>query len=216
MSIEIKGISKKIAGKQILDNISFSVSDNQITAFLGENGAGKSTTLKIISGFLPPDSGQIIINGQDFAGNRNEIVRQIGYLPENNPVYGELYVKEYLQYVARIFGLKKKTAVDDVIEKVGLTKECHKKIKQLSKGYKQRVGLAQIIIHSPSVLLLDEPTTGLDPKQLFETRRILQELAKECSILYSTHNLHEVRQLGENIIFIHEGRIQARDSIQDL
>ena len=215
MSIEIKNISKKIAGKQIVDDVSFSVSDNQITAFLGENGAGKSTTLKMISSFLLPDSGQILINGLDLSVNRNDILRQIGYLPENNPIYGELYVKEYLEFVAKIFGLKKKQAVNDVIEKVGLNKECHKKIKQLSKGYKQRVGLAQTIIHKPSVLLLDEPTTGLDPNQLFEIRQILLELAETCSILYSTHNLHEVCQLGKNIVFIHEGRIQSGNSSLD-
>ena len=208
MSIEVNNVSKKYGNRQILDEIKFSVSDKEIVAFLGPNGAGKSTTLKIIAGFLFPDSGEVKINGTDIQKNRKMLQLKIGYLPENNPLYPEMYVKEYLEYVASIYQIKQKTtAIERVIEQTGLNTEYTRKIGQLSKGYRQRVGIAQAIIHNPSILLLDEPTTGLDPIQLIEIRQLLKDLRKDRSILFSTHNLNEVSELCEHIVILKNGKI---------
>ena len=208
MSIEVNNVSKKYGNRQILDEIKFSVSDNEIVAFLGPNGAGKSTTLKIIAGFLFPDSGEVKINGTDIQKNRKKLQLEIGYLPENNPLYPEMYVKEYLEYVAGIYQIKQKTtAIERVVEQTGLSTEYTRKIGQLSKGYRQRVGIAQAIIHNPSILLLDEPTTGLDPIQLIEIRQLLKDLRKDRSILFSTHNLNEVSELCEHIVILKNGKI---------
>ncbi|MDR2474612.1 MAG: ABC transporter ATP-binding protein [Bacteroidales bacterium] len=216
MAITVTGLSKKYGKQVILDQVSFSISDREIVAFLGANGAGKSTTLKILSGFLLPDAGEILINGMDLRCQLSEIQRKIGYLPENNPLYPEMYVREYLAFVASLFRLGKtaRQAIDRAIALTGLESEASKRIGRLSKGYKQRVGLAQAILHCPSVLLLDEPTTGLDPVQLQEVRRLLADLARECSILFSTHNLNETAQLCSHIIIINNGKI-AVDSQWD-
>ncbi|MCD7973433.1 MAG: ABC transporter ATP-binding protein [Candidatus Azobacteroides sp.] len=214
MSIEVKNISKRYFKNTVLKSVSFTVRDKEIVAFLGVNGAGKSTTLKIISGYLFPDEGEIVINGKPATKYRKELQKQIGYLPENNPLYPELYVKEYLGYVASIYlpMQKRKKAVQQVVEKTGLGKEQHKKIGQLSKGYRQRVGLAQAIIHEPSVLILDEPTSGLDPYQLMEIRNLLIELGKESSIIFSSHNLNEVAQISSHIVFINNGEIVGEET----
>ncbi len=216
--IEILNISKKYKQNQVLKSVSFTVNDNEIVAFLGANGAGKSTTLKIASGFLTPDSGEVRINGKNIAQNTENVQSMIGYLPENNPLYPEMYVKEYLEYVAGLYQLGEKTkeCVEKVIEQTGLQAEYQKKIGQLSKGYKQRVGLAQAIIHNPQVLLLDEPTTGLDPIQHIEIRELIKELGKEKSILFSTHNLEEAALLCKRVVIINKGNIVINDFIKEL
>lgn len=210
MSIEVAHLSKSYKHNIALNSVSFKIADNSITAFLGPNGAGKSTTLKILAGFLSGDSGEVKINGYDIVKNSREVRQTIGYLPENNPLYQEMYVKEYLEYVGGMYhlsGRSLKSAVSEVIEKTGLEVEASKKIGRLSKGYKQRVGLAQAIIHNPSVLLLDEPTTRLDPNQLTEIRNLIKELGKGKSILFSTHNLYEAAFLCEHIIILNKGVI---------
>ena len=209
MSVLIQNISKTYNGIYALKSVNFAVNDNEVVAFLGPNGAGKSTTLKIIGGYLTPDSGEITINGLNLKDRSSEVKRMIGYLPENNPLYPEMYVKEYLEYVARIYGLGKKSkqAVEQVIEETGLGAECRKKTGHLSKGYKQRVGLARSIIHNPSVLLLDEPTTGLDPNQIIEIRNLITELGKSRSILFSTHHLNEAAVLCKHVVIINKGNI---------
>jgi len=218
MSVIIQNISKSYNKNQALNAVSFTVNDNEIAAFIGPNGAGKSTTLKIIGGYLMPDSGEVMINGLNIKERSLEVKKITGYLPENNPLYPEMYVKEYLEYVARIYGLGKKTkqAVEKVIEATGLEAEYRKKIGQLSKGYRQRVGLARSIVHNPSVLLLDEPTTGLDPGQLIEIRNLITELGKTRSILFSTHNLNEAATLCKHIVVINKGNIVADKLFEDV
>ena len=181
MSVRVDGLTKIYGEQKSIDNLSFQVEKGQILGFLGPNGAGKSTTMKILTGYLPPTKGFVEIGGLDVQEFPKEIRRLIGYLPENNPLYGDMYIKEYLHFVAGFYEIKNITArVSEVIELIGLTPEKQKKIGELSKGYKQRVGLAQAIIHDPQVLILDEPTTGLDPNQLIEIRALIKDLGKEC------------------------------------
>lgn len=206
MSLHINNVTKKFAEQTALQNINITIDENEIIGLLGPNGAGKSTLMKSIVGALRIDEGKIIFNGHDITENEIETKKKIGFLPENNPLYLEMYVKEYLQFVANIHKISEKR-VDEVIELVGITPEKSKKISQLSKGYKQRVGLAQAIIHQPDLLILDEPTNGLDPNQIIEIRNVIKEIGKEKTVLLSTHIMQEVEALCTRVILIHKGNI---------
>ena len=213
MSIEIKNLTKYYGTQKALDNVSFSVGSGTVVGFLGPNGAGKSTLMKIVTGLLSPTSGTVLVEGLDVAENINQIKKIIGYLPENNPLYLDMYVKEYLQYTANIYHLSNTDkVVDEVIGRTGLEAECRKKIGALSKGYKQRVGLAQAIIHNPQVLILDEPTTGLDPNQIVEIRNLILELGREKTILLSTHIMQEVQAICHQMAILDHGVLVANDN----
>jgi ABC-2 type transport system ATP-binding protein len=214
MSIEVQHITKYFGSQRVLSDISFSVKAGEIAGFIGPNGAGKSTTMKIICGLLAPDQGTVRINQQPVDENDEEIRRSLGYLPEINPLYPEMYVREYLQYVAGLYGLGLKSAakVKDIIDLTGLEAEKRKKIGSLSKGYRQRVGLAQALLHDPAVLILDEPTSGLDPNQIIEIRNLIKETGKNKTILLSTHIMQEVEAICDRVIIINKGVIVA-DSI---
>jgi ABC-2 type transport system ATP-binding protein len=217
MSIRVEGLTKIYGEQKAIDKLSFQVGKGQILGFLGPNGAGKTTTMKILTGYLPPTDGSVSICGFDIGTHPKEIKRLIGYLPENNPLYGDLYIQEYLRYVAGFYNLNNiRDKVSAVIDLVGLSTEKHKKIAALSKGFKQRVGLAQAIIHDPEVLILDEPTTGLDPNQLMEIRSLIKELGREKTLIFSTHILQEVTALCDSVLIIHKGQMQAHDSLQNL
>lgn len=210
MSIEIRNITKIFGQQKALDDVSFSVDTGSIVGFLGPNGAGKSTLMKIITGLISPDNGQVIVNGVAVAENTEAIRKTIGYLPESNPLYYDMYVKEYLQFTANIYKIKETgKVVDEVIECTGLGNECKKKIGALSKGYKQRVGIAQAIIHNPQVLILDEPTTGLDPNQIVEIRNLILELGRDKTIMLSTHIMQEVQAVCSRIAILDHGRLVA-------
>jgi len=217
MSIKVSGLVKQYGTQTAVDHVNFEVGKGQITGFLGPNGAGKSTTMKMITGFLMPDEGNIEVCGIPVQGEALETKRKIGYLPELNPLYTEMYVREYLTMMAGFHGVADKAArVAAVIGQTGLTPEAHKEIAQLSKGYKQRVGLAAALIHDPEVLILDEPTTGLDPNQIIEIRDLIRELGKTKTILFSTHILQEVEAICERVIMISKGRIVADALLKDL
>jgi ABC-2 type transport system ATP-binding protein len=217
MSVRVDGLTKIYGEQKAIDKLSFQVEKGQILGFLGPNGAGKSTTMKILTGYLPPTEGFVEIGGLDVQAFPKEIRRLIGYLPENNPLYGDMYIKEYLHFVAGFYEIKNITArVSEVIDLIGLTPEKHKKIGALSKGFKQRVGLAQAIIHDPEVLILDEPTTGLDPNQLIEIRSLIKDLGKEKTLIFSTHIMQEVTALCDRVLIIKNGQIQANDTLQNL
>ncbi|NDW08493.1 ABC transporter ATP-binding protein [Dysgonomonas sp. 520] len=221
--IKVNNITKKFGSQMAVDDVSFQLSSGEIVAFLGVNGAGKSTTIKIMTGVLGADSGQVSVFGHDIVADAIEAKKHIGYLPEDNPLYGDMYVKEYLGYVASIYNLNdRKNAVESVIERVGLRKEYKKKIQSLSKGNRQRVGLGQALIHNPGFLILDEPTSGLDPHQQNEIHEILSELGKTRIILFSSHNLHQTISVCNRYIIINNGKIvfdeKAKnvDSIEDI
>lgn len=217
MSIEVFEITKQYGQQKALDQVSFSVGQGSITGFLGPNGAGKSTMMKILTCFIPQNSGTAKVCGFDVFENSFEVKQQVGYLPEHNPLYLDMYVKEYLAFAAGIHKLKNiDQRVKEMIEMTGLTLEQRKKIGALSKGYRQRVGLAQAIIHNPKVLILDEPTTGLDPNQLVEIRSLIKELGKEKTVLFSTHILQEVKAVCDNIIIINKGKIVANSDAKTL
>ena len=217
MSIEIKNLTKYYGTQKALDNVSFSVGSGTVVGFLGPNGAGKSTLMKIVTGLLSPTSGTVLVEGLDVAENINQIKKIIGYLPENNPLYLDMYVKEYLQYTANIYHLSNTDkVVGEVIERTGLAPECRKKIGALSKGYKQRVGLAQAIIHNPQVLILDEPTTGLDPNQIVEIRNLILELGREKTILLSTHIMQEVLAICHQMAILDHGVLVANGSAEQI
>ena len=218
MSIQVKEVSKFYGKQKALDALSFEISDAEVVGFLGPNGAGKSTMMKIITGFLPQSSGDVFVNGLNVMEHSLEIRKQIGYLPEHNPLYLDLYVKEYLEYVAGIYklGKKKKQRVDEMIELTGLGLEQKKKIGALSKGYRQRVGLAQALIHDPKVLILDEPTTGLDPNQLIEVRQLIQNIGKEKTVMLSTHIMQEVEAICERVLIINKGQLVADQASNDI
>ena len=217
MSIEIKNLTKYYGTQKALDNVSFSVGSGTVVGFLGPNGAGKSTLMKIVTGLLSPTSGTVLVEGLDVAENINQIKKIIGYLPENNPLYLDMYVKEYLQYTANIYHLSNTDkVVGEVIERTGLAPECRKKIGALSKGYKQRVGLAQAIIHNPQVLILDEPTTGLDPNQIVEIRNLILELGREKTILLSTHIMQEVQAICHQMAILDHGVLVANGSAEQI
>lgn len=217
MSIQIKEVSKIYGNQKAVNRISFSAKKGEIIGFLGPNGAGKSTTMKMLTGFIQPSFGSVFVNDLEVSKNTIETQKSIGYLPEHNPLYKELYVKEYLQFCANIHQIKDaKNVINTVIEKVGLTAEAHKKINQLSKGYQQRVGLAGAILHNPPILILDEPTTGLDPNQLVEIRALIKELGKDKTVLFSTHIMQEVEAVCDRVIIIKEGNIVIDKLLKDL
>lgn len=217
MSIEVRNLTKKYDEQIALNNISFEIPKGNIVGFLGPNGAGKSTTMKILTGFIPQTSGIARVSGFDIAESPLEVKKRVGYLPEANPLYKDMYVKEYLHYVATIFHLPNTLAkVQEMIAMTGLTKEQDKRIHQLSKGYKQRVGIAQAIIHNPEVLILDEPTSGLDPNQLDEIRKLIVTIGKEKTVLLSTHIMQEVEAMCERVIIINKGEIVADNSTANL
>ena len=217
MSIEIKGLSKLYGEQKAVNNISFTVNKGEIVGFLGPNGAGKSTTMKMITGYLEPDAGEITVNGINVGKEPLEAKKKIGYLPESNALYYEMYIREYLNFVAEVHDIKnKKQKVEDVIKLTGLTPENNKKIGQLSKGYKQRVGLAAALIHDPEVLILDEPTSGLDPNQIIEIRNVIKEQGKDKMVLFSSHILQEVEAICDRVIIINKGNIVANDSLSNL
>jgi len=217
MSIEVKNVSKIYGEQKALDNVSFSIEPGQIVGFLGPNGAGKSTMMKIITCFIPQTEGQIKVCGFDVTEQPIDVKRHVGYLPEHNPLYLDMYVKEYLDFTAGVYKIaNKKERIKEMIEMVGLTIEQNKKIGALSKGYRQRVGLAQAMIHNPDVLILDEPTTGLDPNQLDEIRNLIKRIGKEKTIMLSTHIMQEVEAICDKTIIINKGRIVANDTTQEL
>jgi len=210
MSIEVQKLSKKYQEQLAIDEISFKVNSGEIVGFLGPNGAGKSTTMKIISCFIKPTSGDVLVDGGSIHKDELSVKSKIGYLPEHNPLYEDMYVRESISFIAQMHKIKNiKVAVQGVIEKVGLVKEAHKKIGQLSKGYKQRVGIAQAIVHNPKVLILDEPTSGLDPNQLEDIRALIKELGKNKTVILSTHIMQEVESICDRIVVIKNGSIVA-------
>ena len=217
MSIVVKELLKQYGDQKAVDNISFTLNKGEIVGFLGPNGAGKSTTMKIITGYLTPDAGTALVSGMNVAEQPIEIKKRIGYLPEANPLYLEMYVKEYLDFVAGVHQVKnRKQRIQDVIELTGLTQEQRKRLGQLSKGYKQRAGLAAALIHDPEVLILDEPTTGLDPNQILEIRNVIKEQGREKTILFSSHILQEVQAICDRVIIINKGKLVADDKLADL
>ncbi len=218
MSIQVKDLSKIYGQQKALDQISFEIKTGEIVGFVGPNGAGKSTTMKILTGFIPPSSGEAKINDLDLIEKSLEIRKHIGYLPENNPLYLDMYVKEYLEFVAGIYKLGKRTKsrIEEIVEQTGLSVEQKKKIGALSKGYRQRVGLAQALIHDPAILILDEPTSGLDPNQIVEIRNLISQVGKEKTVMLSTHIMQEVEAICDRIIIINKGKIVADDSIDSI
>jgi ABC-2 type transport system ATP-binding protein len=211
MSIVVQGVTKLYGEQKALDNVSFEVKTGEIVAFIGPNGAGKSTMMKIITGFIPATAGVVSVNGINTGTGDAEIRRKIGYLPENNPLYPEMYVREYLGFAASFYisGRAKQEAIDNIVTVTGLTPEQNKKIGSLSKGFRQRVGLAQALIHNPEVLILDEATTGLDPNQIIEIRNLIKESGKEKTVLLSTHIMQEVEAICQRVIIIDKGVIRA-------
>ena len=217
MSIKVDHLLEVYGVQKAVDHISFEVKQGEIVGFLGPNGAGKSTTMKMITGFLQPDGGKIEVCGIPVEGEGLFTKKKIGYLPELNPLYQDMYVREYLEFVAGMHQVASpKQRIEEVIQLTGLTPEANKLIEQLSKGYKQRVGLAAALIHNPEVLILDEPTTGLDPNQIIEIREVIRKLGKEKTILFSTHILQEVEALCDRVIIINKGKIVANAPLQEL
>jgi len=217
MSITVSNLSKNYGSQRAVDGISFSLHKNEIVGFLGPNGAGKSTTMKMITGYLASDGGKIDVCGIPVETTNILTRTKIGYLPEANPLYTEMYVREYLGFIAGIHKVKSsQKKVEEVIELVGLQSESHKKIGQLSKGYKQRVGLAATLVHDPEVLILDEPTTGLDPNQIIEIREVIKKLGEHKTVLFSSHIMQEVEALCDRVIIINKGKIVADDNLNHL
>ena len=214
MSLQIIHLNKKFGEQVALNDINLEIGNSEIIGLLGSNGAGKSTLMKSIVGVLKIDEGQILFNGNDVTENEITSKKNMGFLPENNPLYPEMYVKEYLNFVADIHQIAKER-VDEVIELVGITPEKSKKISQLSKGYKQRVGLAQAILHSPDLLILDEPTNGLDPNQIIEIRNVIKEIGRQKTVILSTHIMQEVEALCSRVILIHQGNIIQDSQIEE-
>jgi ABC-2 type transport system ATP-binding protein len=215
MSIRVSALTKTFTQQKALDAISFAITPGEIVGLLGPNGAGKSTLMKILTGFIPQTGGTATVASYDVNERQLQVKAKVGYLPENNPLYADMYVREYLAFVAGTYGVSKKR-IADLIDLTGLQPEKHKKIRQLSKGYRQRVGLAAALIHDPEVLILDEPTTGLDPNQLVEIRNLIKELGKEKTVLLSTHIMQEVAQLCDRVIIINNGKMMADKSISEL
>ncbi len=217
MSIKVDHLFKKYGDQVAVDQISFEVTQGEIVGFLGPNGAGKSTTMKMITGYLASDGGKVHVCGMEVHGESLDTKKRIGYLPESNPLYVEMFVREYLQFIGELHQVTSlKLRIEEVIGMVGLGPESHKQIAQLSKGYKQRVGLAAALIHNPAVLILDEPTTGLDPNQIKEIRDVIKELGKSKTILFSTHIMQEVEAICDRVIVINKGKIVADDQLSVL
>jgi len=216
MSISVESLTKVYGTQRAVDGISFSAAPG-VLGFLGPNGAGKSTTMKILTGYIPQTSGKASVCGFDVETQAVDVKRNIGYLPESNPLYPDMYVRESLQFIANIHKIHQpEKRIDEIIEQTGLTPERHKKIGQLSKGYRQRVGLAQAILHDPQVLILDEPTSGLDPNQLIGIRQLIRDLGKTKTIVLSTHIMQEVEAVCSQVIIINKGTIVANDTLQQL
>lgn len=219
MSLSVQQLTKLYGSQKAINGLTFSVSRGEIVGFLGPNGAGKSTTMKIITGVIAPTSGKAFINGLNVAEDPVTVKRMIGYLPEHNPLYTDMYVREYLQFTGRLYGLtgsKLRAAVEQMIERCGLVGEQHKKIETLSKGYRQRVGLAQALLHNPQVLILDEPTSGLDPNQLLEIRDLIRTVSLEKTVLFSSHILQEVEALCNRVVVIDRGVLVADGALHEL
>lgn len=214
MSLQIQHLTKQFGTQTALDDISLNIGKNEIIGLLGANGAGKSTLMKSIVGSLKIDQGEILLDGKNISTNEIETKQKIGFLPENNPLYMEMFVKEYLDFIANIHKIPKQR-IDEVIDLVGITPEKNKKIGQLSKGYKQRVGLAQAIIHQPDLLILDEPTNGLDPNQIVEIRNVIKDIGREKTVILSTHIMQEVEALCTRVVLIHKGKIVQDTSIEN-
>ncbi|MEA1787313.1 gliding motility-associated ABC transporter ATP-binding subunit GldA [Arenibacter sp. GZD96] len=215
MSITVQHISKSFGTQKALNTISFSLKKGEIVGFLGPNGAGKSTMMKILTTYHKADKGEATVNGYDVLTQKKEVQKSIGYLPEHNPLYLEMYVKEYLEFNASVYKVNK-AKITEVIAQTGLLPEAHKKIGQLSKGYRQRVGLAAALLHDPEVLILDEPTTGLDPNQLLEIRKLIREIGKEKTILLSTHIMKEVEAVCDRVLIINKGVLVADKKLSEL
>jgi ABC-2 type transport system ATP-binding protein len=218
MSIVVKNISKYYGDQAALDDVSFTIGTGEIVGFLGPNGAGKSTMMKIITGYIPASSGKVHVDGMDITEDPIAIKKKIGYLPKNNPLSPDMYVLEYLKFIAGIYKLGRTSGqrIGDIIGLTGLGPEQHKKIGELSKGYRQRVGLAQALIHDPDILILDEPTSGLDPNQLVEIRNLISKAGREKTVMLSTHIMQEVEALADRLIIIDHGKIRADDSKADI
>ena len=219
MSVIVNGLTKIYGSQKALDGVSFEVKPGEILGFLGPNGAGKSTTMKILTGYLPQSAGSATVCGFDVNSKPMEARKKIGYLPELNPLYTDMYIKEYLLFSASLMGLTGKDAqekVENMIAKTGLTLERKKQINQLSKGYKQRVGLAAAMLHNPEVLILDEPTSGLDPNQVIEIRNLIKEIGKDKTVIFSTHIMQEVEAMCSRVIIINKGKLVANDAIETL
>lgn len=215
MSISVQNITKQFGTQKALDNVSFTIEKGEIVGFLGPNGAGKSTMMKILTTYSKADEGQALVNAFDVNEAQNKVQKSVGYLPEHNPLYLDMYVKEYLKFNASVYKIDK-TRIAEVIDQTGLNPEAHKKIGQLSKGYRQRVGLAAALLHDPEVLILDEPTTGLDPNQLLEIRKLIKTIGKEKTILLSTHIMKEVEAVCDRVLIIHKGSLVADKKLHDL
>jgi ABC-2 type transport system ATP-binding protein len=219
MSLEVSNLTKLYGTQKALDKVSFEASPGRILGFLGPNGAGKSTTMKVITGFLSANSGTVKVMGKDAINSPKEVSKLIGYLPEHNPLYLDMYVREFLEFSGGLYGLSGnhlKARAKEMLHRTGLEPEQHKKIGQLSKGYRQRVGLARALIHDPQVIILDEPTTGLDPNQLVEIRNLIQEVALDKTLILSTHIMQEVEAICQDVVIINQGKILASDSLENL
>lgn len=216
MSVEVNQLTKEYGQQVAVNAISFQLQKGEITGFLGPNGAGKSTTMKMLTGALTPTKGSVVINGIDMLKNPIEAQKTIGYLPEHNPLYTEMYVREYLRFMAGLYPKVPADRVEEVIALTGLMPESNKKIEALSKGYRQRVGLASALIHNPEILILDEPTTGLDPNQLVEIRHIIKELGKSKTVLLSSHIMQEIQAVADRVIVLHKGNIVLDKKMSDL
>lgn len=215
MSIEVEGLSKTYGNQKALNKVTFKVSKPEIVGFLGPNGAGKSTMMKILTTYLTANEGTVKVNGFNIKSNPKGVQKSVGYLPEHNPLYLDLYIKEYLAFNANIYGVSKQR-INEVLEQTGLKPEAHKKIRELSKGYRQRVGLANALLHDPEVLILDEPTTGLDPNQLVDIRNLIKFIGKTKTVFLSTHIMQEVEAMCERVIIINKGKIVADKKLKDL
>ena len=219
MSLQVSQLSKRYGSQKALDEVSFSASPGRILGFLGPNGAGKSTTLKIITGYLAADSGSVSVLGEDALAHPKKLAARIGYLPENNPLYLDSYVREFLEFSGGIYGMKSadiRRRTEEMIRKTGLQQEQHKKIGQLSKGYRQRVGIARALLHDPALVILDEPTTGLDPNQLVDIRNLILEVAEDKTLIFSTHIMQEVEAVCQDVVIINQGKIRSAGSLADL
>ena len=215
MSIEVQNITKNYGSQKALDSVSFKINKGEIVGFLGPNGAGKSTLMKILTTFITTDEGNAKVNGHDIEGNAKDVQKSVGYLPEHNPLYLDLYVREYLAFNAAVYKIPK-SRIEEVIQLTGLTPESNKKIGQLSKGYRQRVGLASALLHNPEVLILDEPTTGLDPNQLVEIRELIKNIGKDKTVFLSTHIMQEVEAICDRVIIINNGKIVEDKNLKKL
>lgn len=217
MSISIQQVSKYFGSQAALSDVDLEIPSGQVLGLLGPNGAGKSTLMRLITGYLPPSSGKVIVCGHDVSENPIESKRCVGYLPEHNPLHLDMYVREYLEYVAGTHGVKqRRKRTEEVLEEVGLVPECHKLIGQLSKGYRQRVGLGQAMIHNPEVLILDEPTSGLDPLQLDDIRNLIRTIGQKRTVILSTHIMQEVEAMCDRVILIRKGQLVADESAAEL